>query len=113
MKCLLKGGKVPLIKTTDNWHYSLSGMLDYATDTTEVESVEGFSYEDYLRMLLHLLSEEKRTMRSLDIVEMNVRKEPYNSGFRLDTCIDYLVIQVFVGTKYKTTLDITREYYYL
>ena len=33
VRSLLQGGRIPLLKSEGTWHYSLSGMLDFASDT--------------------------------------------------------------------------------
>ena len=53
----------------------------------------GVSYEGYLRIFLAVMSDSKeKVMRSMDIAEMDIRKTPGNEHFRIDQCIDYLMI---------------------
>lgn len=113
VRLLLEGGKVPLVKTADTWHYSLSGMLGFAADTVvETENSSGLSYEDYLRIFLALENSNQKTMRAMDIVEMDVRNTEGNSGFCLDKCMDYLEAEVLVSSAYGYQHSITRRFYY-
>lgn len=70
---LLEGGKVPLEKQKE-------------------DSEAGLSYREYLRMLLFLKSREDCTMRSLDVVEMNMQTAK-GEFFRLDNCISKLKVR--------------------
>ncbi len=116
VRSLLKGGRIPLLKSQETWHYSLSGMLDFASDTG-IEGEEGtegagLSYTDYLRVFLAVEGVREKTFRAMDIMEMDVRKCPGNSYFRLDTCVDYVEAKVYTGSKYGFSHEITRTYYY-
>lgn len=113
VRSLLQGGKIPLLKNKDTWHYSLSGMLDFASDTqVEEKGGTGLSYIDYLRIFLTLKDEGEKTYRAMDIIEMDVRKCPGNGYFRLDTCVDYVKATVYTGSKFGFSHEITRSYYY-
>lgn len=120
VRSLLQGGRIPLLKSEETWHYSLSGMLDFASNTriegeaTEGEGTEGagLSYGDYLRVFLATKEVREKTYRAMDIMEMDVRKCPGNSCFRLDTCVDYVEVKVYAGSKYGFSHEITRTYYY-
>lgn len=114
VRSLLQGGRIPLLKTGETWHYSLSGMMDFASDTAVEEGTEGtgLSYGDYLRVFLAIEGEGEKTFRAMDIIEMDVRKCPGNSYFRLDTCVDYVEATVYAGSRYGFSHEITRSYYY-
>lgn len=116
VRSLLQGGRIPLLKSQETWHYSLSGMLDFASDTG-IEGEEGtegagLSYTDYLRVFLAAEGVREKTFRAMDIMEMDVRKCPGNNYFRLDTCVDYVEANVYTGSKYGFSHEITRTYYY-
>lgn len=113
VRMLLQGGKIPLMKDSETWHYSISGMLDFASDTAvDVENSRGISYEEYLRVFLAVQNVEVKTNRAMDIMEMDVRKCPGNSHFRLDTCVDYIQAEVLTSSGYGYNHSITRSYYY-
>lgn len=115
VRSLLQGGRIPLLKTRETWHYSLSGMLDFASDTGIEEdggTTGGLSYTDYLRVFLAAKGVREKTFRAMDIIEMDVRKCPGNSSFRLDTCVDYVEADVYAGSRYGFSHEITRSYYY-
>lgn len=113
VRTLLKGGKIPLIKNSETWHYSISGMLDFASDTSvDTSNNIGISYEEYLRIFLATENVQTKTNRAMDIIEMDVRKCEGNKYFRLDTCIDYLQAEVLTSSSYGYNHSITRSYYY-
>lgn len=75
LQTLLEGGKIPLIKSLP------------------LEAISGFTlgYEEYLSLLLLLQKQEQLAMRSMDIIEMNVRQE--NPSFEMDACIGKAVVE--------------------
>ncbi|MGN0132595.1 MAG: DUF5702 domain-containing protein [Lachnospiraceae bacterium] len=113
VRSLLQGGRIPLMKSSDTWHYSISGMLDFASDTAVAsENSEGISYEEYLRLFLALENTQTKTDRAMDVIEMDIRKCEGNAYFRLDTCVDYIQAEVFTSSGYGYNHSITRSYYY-
>lgn len=114
VRLLLSGGKVPLMKRADTWHYSLSDMFAFATDSVEgdVKTATGMSYVDYLRIFLSMENAEKKTLRFMNIIEMDIRKTAGNPAFRLDTCVDYIEAEAFISSGYEANYSITRSYYY-
>ena len=94
---LFKGGKVPLIKTKENWKTDLdSGFGLNILTKNSVENQEGMNYKQYLEMLLLFANNEKITYRSMDLIEMNVRKTEGNENFQMDGCAeDFLVNLIF------------------
>lgn len=91
IKNLLDGGKVPLIKKENQWSLSLLGILAGDMEGSGKKN-EGLSYQAYLRVLLGLMDKQKKAVRSLDIVEMDIRQTQGNKYFRIDRCIDYMKV---------------------
>lgn len=107
VSCLLKGQRVPLLKTAETWHYGIEGALKAVQDVEDTELKEGeadtgsgLAYQDYLRLLLALSDLETQTFRMMDIVEMDIRQTPGNGQFRLDGCIDRLEAEICVESAY-------------
>ncbi len=73
VKTLLSGGRIPLLKNDDSWHYGLQGILQgdlaEASDSEEASKTEGMSYEDYLRVFLFLTDSREVTFRAMNVVE--------------------------------------------
>lgn len=114
VRMLLAGGKIPLMKTSETWHYSLLGMLHFATDNVHSDelSENGMSYLDYMRVFLALENEQNKTNRFMDIVEMDIRRTDGNGYFRLDTCMDYIEAEAHISGKYGANYQIKRSFYY-
>lgn len=89
VQTLLDGGKVPLLKNSGSWGVGLTDAFDIKLSGGSRES-EGLSYEDYLKIFLALMNKKDKTLRSLDIVEMDIRQTEGNESFRIDNCADYM-----------------------
>ncbi len=111
VKALLAGGRVELLKTDENWHYSLMNIWTPLTETATGGGT-GLSYEDYLRILLYVQSSELSTARFMDLVEMDVRRTPGNSCFRIDGCIDRLEAEAVIRSGYGYSFTVRREKQY-
>ena len=107
MKCLMNGGRVPLIKTSKTWHYDLDQALKLENDNQETDT-EGLSYEDYLRIFMMLQKREVLTARAMNMVEADIRQTPGNQAFRMDGCLDYVEACVKFKSAYGYTCEITR-----
>lgn len=82
---LLKDGKeVALFKNKDNWAVPISQTLEYLwkDDYIKPKQMNGYDYEDYLRILLFLEDREKKMLRCMDLIQLNM-KGSYNRDFDL------------------------------
>ena len=112
VRSLLEGGKVELIKNQENWKLQLSSLLEIGKEDIDVQKDErGLSYREYLRMLLFLQKEEECTMRSLDIVEMNIRQKK-GEVFKIDSCVSKLEIQSICKIRERITYRFSTVYGY-
>lgn len=96
LRSLMQGYRVPLVKNTENWQLSLSGLMTIGTEEDRQEGMsgaEGFCYRDYLRVLLLLHKKEELAFRGLDIIELNLRQKDNASWFHADYCIYQLRIR--------------------
>lgn len=116
VKTILSGGKIPLYKDDDTWHYGLTLALqgtdpdDIGEDTGNILSM---GYEDYLRVFLMLCDEKAIAYRTMNIVELDIRNTPGNSDFRLDACISEIGLNVKVKSKYGYSFEIERQKAYI
>jgi hypothetical protein len=82
---LLEDGKpVALIKSKENWAVPISNTLEYLYKDGYMKPklMNGNNYEDYLRILLYLEEREKKLLRCMDLIQLNM-KGSYNRGFDL------------------------------
>lgn len=90
VRSLLKGNRVPLIKSKESWQLQLSSLLKLGTGEDISEGMDtsgGMTYQDYLRMLLFLENKEKSGIRSLDLIEKSLQIEKGLSFFKADQCV--------------------------
>lgn len=94
IRCLFDGGKVPLLKQSKDWTLGLSGILNgaFKSSAKDTSKTTGLSYKDYLRIFLALSNKEDKLLRSLDMVEMDIRQTKGNENFRIDQCVDYMKV---------------------
>ena len=113
MRCLYKGGKVPLVKTDATWKTDLDSALSNVFLDYEGESGgEGLDYEDYLQGLLLMQDINEQSVRALDIVELTIRQTPGNAGFRIDGCVDGVTLKTVITSNYGDEFSLTRDLYY-
>lgn len=103
VKTLLRNGRVPLIKTPGTWKIGLESVLgsDSVTDNLDDESKknlsehkhdfgmhdaegdivreikDGQNYEDYLMFMIIALNRDVRTLRIMDIIEIDMKLRYY------------------------------------
>lgn len=109
---LLKGNRIPLMKSKDTWHYDLEAIFDFSGEHAEGDAGSGLSYADYLRIFLCFQDKKITTFRLMDIMEMDIRQTPGNRFFRMDGCIDSLKAAVQFCSEDGKTYTVTRCYGY-
>lgn len=93
IRTLISGGKVPLVKNAEDWKLSLPGLMQLGSAGENVaadsgkDMESGLAYREYLRMLLFLKSQDEVGMRTLDMVEQNLKIRYGQTFFRADACI--------------------------
>lgn len=105
VRLLISGGKVPLVKTLDQWTsdvWHLSSFLDVNCKAKASET--GISYKDYLIGFLTLNSNNTLAMRACDVMEnalnatddyKNVKVD--NMAFAADVTITYSAEEMFMS----------------
>lgn len=112
VKTLISGGRIPLMKDAETWHYSLENALSGTLDEQGDEG-EGLSYEDYLRVFMMCTDRDTLTARAMNMVEVDIRLTPGNAAFRLDGCYAGLEAYVKIESGYGFDYEITRQKYYI
>ena len=93
IRTLVSGGKVPLVKNAEDWKLSLSGLMQLGSAGENVaadsgkDMESGLTYREYLRMLLFLKSQDEVGMRTLDMIEQNLKIRYGQTFFQADACI--------------------------
>lgn len=86
VRSLLAGGSVALTKSAQTWQLALEniGALAQGGMQTGERQQNGLDYENYLRLLLFAQDEETLTMRSLDLIEKNMKRQKGGECFAAD-----------------------------
>ena len=112
VRCLLAGSKIEMFKTYENWFTTIQNMLTpmSSKDTTGDET--GLTYEDYLRLFVLILPNKLVASRAFDIIESDVRMTSGNSGFRIDSCVDTVQLQMITYSSfgYTNTYRVKKRY---
>lgn len=96
VRSLLRGYRIPLIKTAECWQLDLQSLTRLGTEEDHLEGndmQDGPDYEGYLKMLVFLTGEEKLAMRGMDLVELSLRYEQQFTWFYLDQCITSMKVK--------------------
>ena len=86
VKALLSGGKIPMMKTSDSWHTQLSN-LGSEVENDYAGTSKGFSYENYLDILLYAKTVKQISYRSMDLMEWQLKEQPNAKNCRMNHMI--------------------------
>lgn len=113
LRTLLEGKKCAFWKTKENWKTGFSSVLlpDQRQETKE-DSSGGIGYEDYLRMFYTLKSKTEMRMRSIDMVESNLRQGEGLEFFFADQCVSRLEIKTTCRFRRGITYSFQNYYEY-
>ncbi len=113
IRILLKGDKVPVMKTEGSWNTPFSQLLTYRAHLDSYKSAEGgLSYRDYLGALLFCHGSKDAVKGLADIMESDIRLTPGNGRFRIDGLIDGMEACIRVVSRYTGSYEIIRRYEY-
>ncbi|MDE5596340.1 MAG: hypothetical protein K2J04_00730 [Lachnospiraceae bacterium] len=112
VKTLLNGGRVPVYKTAADWKTGIDSIKNVKGSLTNEDSRRGLNYKEYLEVMLFLTNDYDRTFRAMDIMEMDIRKTPGNSNFRLDGCFDTYRARLSVASGFGYSYEMERLYGY-
>lgn len=113
IRILLKGDKVPVMKTEGSWNTPFSQLLTYRAHLDSYNRAEsGLSYRDYLGGLLFCHGSKDAVKGLADIMESDIRLTPGNEQFRIDGLIDGMEARIKVVSGYTGSYEIIRRYEY-
>lgn len=90
IRSLLKGNRIPLVKSAESWQLQLSSLLTLGTEEDRNDGMDtegGLLYKDYIRMLLFLEKKTDLGVRALELIEQNMRIRYGQKYFHADQCI--------------------------
>ncbi len=82
---LTKGEKIPLFKTKIQWKTDISGSVAKNADISKDNSPLSLSYQDYLKIFLLLMDNDKKLSRIQDLVQLNLGVS--SPGFLIEDCM--------------------------
>ena len=93
IRSLMKGGRIPFVKTEADWQLGIQGLFQLGTEDDHQDGAsnqKGLCYKDYLRMLLYMENKDRLLMRQMDMIEQRLRYVEQLSYFRIDYCLTQL-----------------------
>lgn len=108
VKIIYEGGCVPLRKS--EYHMSVAHVLEGGLSVGS--SREGLTYGQYLGGMILLMDEEMVNLRTMDIMEMDIRLESGVRDFSMDWCVERLEAETVCAGGYGTCYSIKRKYGY-
>lgn len=115
VKALFDGCRVPLLKNSQNWNLSLENLPNLLGELSVSQSRnedQGMGYEDYLRALLFLESENSKIMGSMDMIEADVRNQQGREQFRMDCCLEAMEVEIDMQVNRTRTYTVLYQYGY-
>ncbi|MCR4691815.1 MAG: DUF5702 domain-containing protein [Lachnospiraceae bacterium] len=123
VRCLLAGRSVKILKTSQDWHCSLSGLLGDAggelppqeeTDRSGLARISRgeLGYEEYLLLFLSMEGKQTKLNRMMDLAELDVRKNSGDYGFFLSDCMEYLTVEALVTGRKGGSKTVRRNFSY-
>ncbi|NLD19181.1 MAG: hypothetical protein GX663_02900 [Clostridiales bacterium] len=81
VELLWQGSKVPIIKSKETWAIDLDSAMEGILGSTAKPDIEkGYTYQQYLRIMLYFQDENMKVARIMDLVQINMRKQ-YDGTF--------------------------------
>lgn len=108
LRTLFDGGRVPLWKTSGTWQTSLVDLLTPEESIRSGGTGEGLLYTDYLQALLFLEGSSVKSLRTMDVMEMDIRTTPGNGGFRMDWCLDAFSMTATVRSRFGPSVELSK-----
>ena len=96
LRSLLSGKHVATVKSRETWQLSLESLMRLGTQEDPGEGMDtetGMDYKDYLRMFLFLEQKESKSLRTLSLIEQNMRYVYGQSYFQADACISRMELE--------------------
>lgn len=108
LKVIYGGGTIPVRKT--GHQMSVEHLLNDGLYT--VSSRQGFTYEQYLAAMILLMEESEVNLRTMDIMEMDLRFQDGNKNFAMDWCVERYEAEIYARGSYGSNYCIKRKYGY-
>jgi len=115
LRSLMKGNRVAIFKTDDNWYLQLSNIGKVASSNNKESSEDdkgGIRYSEYLRILLMMNNQDHIVYRTMDRVEENIKIIEGHAAFRMDAMIYRIHLDNKAEHAFGTTYEFPTQYGY-
>lgn len=107
VRTLLADGKVPVMKTAEDWKLSLDSLMEYNLDVEDADNDKGMTYDDFIRFLICMQDDGERAARTMDLVEVEMMKSDENFRFKnmaygLEANVSYSLSGINKNYSYKS-----------
>lgn len=110
VKCLMSGGQIKI--ESDNFCMGVEQVATGLIPPAAASEGGGIGYEEYLACMILMLPEEVRNLRSMDIVEMDIRLIFGNPYFSMDWCIERYTAEILARDSSNKVYKMQRTYGY-
>lgn len=110
VKCLLEGGCINIGEETLS--VGVNQVLEGTIPAAAVSEESGPDYGQYLACMLFFLDEDTRNLRSMDVMEMDIRYLTGNIAFAMDWCVERYTSQITAYGGWNHEYDLCRTYGY-
>jgi hypothetical protein len=95
VRLLLSGGKVPLVKSPNEWTSELALLPEYFDTDVKARNVgDGIDYKGYLFALLTVTGSKKSGLRPLDIMEEELHRYEDYGNVRMDNMLTEATLSI-------------------
>lgn len=107
---LMTGESIPLVKKPDLWQVEFFEIIPAIQHPEQFyQESTGLTYEDYLRVLLLMKTEEEKVSGCIEVIEQSMRELPGKEYFFMDCAIDSLETEFQVRAQDLVTFTITEK----
>jgi hypothetical protein len=98
MRLLVEGGKVPVYKSRATWQLEFEQLLSLEEGGKRKEEQkggrEGLNYREYLGLCLLFMDKDDKLLRTMDLVQENIKRRYGKNNFLLKNCIYGIQVQI-------------------
>jgi hypothetical protein len=86
VRILEHGKKLPVYKTADTWATDLQSVIDGTEEGyIDISNGTGLAYRDYLQIFLFCMDGTVKSLRVMDLIQINMRKN-HDEAFLIQEC---------------------------
>lgn len=110
VKCLMSGGQISM--ESGSFYTEVDQVAAGGVPIPSSPEGGDMGYEEYLACMLLMLPENVRNLRSMDIMEMDIRLMTGNSYFSMDWCFERYTAEILAAGSFGREYKLYRTYGY-